>query len=440
MNFFLTKYSLIKPGTKHQFLQGMKDQHLPAADLQDLQFGKFKKLLEHAYRNVPYYRHKYDEAGITPDRIKSIEDIPLLPVLTRTEVVDHFDELFSLSVDRSRMRLSTTGGSTGTPVKVGFTKRINRELNMWRLLDWWGLPPTANMASFYRGLPGSRLASLVLKLIYYPRQKILLDATCITEQVIRDFLKQYRRIKPRFIHGYVGAVDTVADYILEHGIVLDHYPKVIWLTAAPVSKIQEEKISRAFNAPVCDQYGCSELYYIAAECPQKKGLHLFSDNVYFEVLGDDDMPIDKGQWGQVTVTNLDEYNFPLIRYKNGDEGRLLEHSCSCGVTFPLIDKIKGRVSEKLTFRDGTTLSGEYLTCLFDDHTDAVRQFQVVQHKDSSVEVRIVFFDGCSDKQNVIRTACESLRSRIKEPTVIEVKEVAEIINTRGKLQFIIREV
>lgn len=439
MNFFLTKYSLVKPGTKSLFRLALKNQHLPEAELHELQFRKFKELLVHAYRNVPYYRKKYDEAGISPDRINSMEDIRLLPPLTRAEVVSNFEDLFSASVNRNQMRISTTGGSTGTPVKVGFTKRVNRELNMWRLLHWWGLPPTANMASFYRGLPGSRLASFLLKCIYYPRQKILLDATCITEQVIEDFLKQYRRVKPRFIHGYVGAVDTVADYIIEHQIVLQHHPEVIWLTAAPVSKVQEEKISRAFGAPVCDQYGCSELYYIAAQCPHKKGLHLFADNVYFEVLGDDDIPLGKGRWGQVTVTNLDEFNFPLIRYKNGDEGRLMEQTCSCGVTFPLIDKIKGRISEKLTFPDGTTLSGEYLTCLFDDHTDAVKQFQVVQHKDSSVEVRIVFFDKCSDKQAVIQAAYNDLHSRIGEAAPISVIEVSDIINKRGKLQFIIRE-
>ena len=437
--FFLWKYSLAKKGAIKKFQETITNQHLSNSDLEELQFRKFKSIFEYAYNYVPYYKKKFNEAGISPSDIKSRIDIEKVPILTRKEIVDNFDDFFSIKCKRNELKISTTGGSTGTPLKVGFTKKIIREIPKWRMLNWWGLQPNTNMATFYRGLVKSLIHRIVVNLIYYPQRIIQFDATNIKEENIIDFIKSFNKIKPDLIHGYVGALDVVADYILEHNIKLKHSPKVIWATAAPITKIQEEKISKAFNSPICDQYGCSELYFIAAECPKKEGLHIFADDVLVEILRDDNSIASIGETGKVTVTNLNEYNFPLIRYQNGDESKLLEHKCSCGMNLPLMGKVKGRISEKIKMPNGTILTGEYLTCLFDDYTDEVKQFQVIQRKDSSIDVNIMFHTTCNNKDFVINKTIEELISRVGYRNLIRVQEVDHIENTKGKLRFIISE-
>lgn len=438
-NLFLFKYQIAKKGAIHQYKEAIRNQQLSQEELKTISFRKFKTIVDYAYNNVPYYSKKYREAGISPADIITEKDIERIPILTRQEIIEHYNEFYSSGVNRKELRISTTGGSTGTPLKVGFTRKLIREIPKWRMLNWWGLLPNVNMATFYRGVPSSKIQTMALDFIYYPQKVIRFDATQIDESRILAFIEKFNRIKPDLIHGYVGAIDTVANYILEHNTTLTHRPKVVWLTAAPVTKIQEEKINKAFHAPVCDQYGCSEMYFISAECPKKEGLHIFSDSVYVEILTNENSLAPIGEYGKVTFTNLNEFYFPLIRYQNGDESRLLAYKCSCGMNLPLMDKVKGRISEKVVMPDGLILSGEYLTCLFDDYTDEVKQFQVIQRADASIDVNILFFDSCKNRQEVIHATFIELQSRIHNERLIRINEVAQIENKKGKLQFIVSE-
>jgi phenylacetate-CoA ligase len=294
------------------------------------------------------------------------------------------------------------------------------------------------MASIYRGLPVSGLKRLMLNFINWPQQTLRMDATNITDSAIKLFLNEYCKYKPQLVHGYVGALDVLADYVLEHDLHLPA-PKVIWSTAAPLTNIQEAKISKAFDAPVCDQYGCSEIYYVAAECPHKNGLHIFSDSVKVEILDDRNEPVPTGQFGKIVLTNLNDHCFPLIRYENGDSGRMLAKTCSCGVTLPLMDKVKGRVSDKIILPDGTTLTGEYLTTVFDDYATDIRQFQIVQHKSSDITVKVSFYSVSEKKSQIISRVEKELQRRIKHQVNLNMEVVSLIPEVRGKLQFIIRE-
>jgi phenylacetate-CoA ligase len=267
-----------------------------------------------------------------------------------------------------------------------------------------------------------------------------LDATEINVIKIEQFIQQCKKVKPKLIHGYVGALDIIAEYILANNVVFPA-PKVVWSTAAPISAVQASKIEQAFGAPVCDQYGCSELYFIAAECPMKKGLHVFSDAVLVEILDDNNLPVPTGEFGRIVITNLNDKMFPLVRYANGDVGRMLEHTCSCEINYPLLDKVKGRVSDNISLPDGSVLSGEYLTTIFDDYTDEVKQFQIVQSPNNAITVKVVYKENTyGNQRKTINTAVEQNLSRfIKNQAPFSIEEVSHITMKKGKLQFIIKE-
>ncbi|KYJ85568.1 phenylacetate--CoA ligase family protein [Sulfurovum riftiae] len=441
MNFatllFLTKYSIAKRGAIRDFKQALKNQYLPPKDLASLNWEKTKKLIYYAYEHVPYYRNLFNEIGINPEDIREPKDFEKIPILRREDIIENYELFFSDEVKMEKMKTSTTGGSTGIPLKIAMSPQENREIKKWQMLQWWGLDPNVDMASLYRGVPVSGLKKIVLSIINWPQKVIRFDATNMHKENIKAFIAEVIQNKPKLIHGYVGAVDAVADYILEHNIKMPS-PETIWLTAAPVTKIQEAKITKAFNAPVCDQYGCSELYFISAECTKKEGLHVFEDSIKLEFVDDYDQAVPKGEYGNIVFTNLEEYGFPLIRYMNGDRGRYLDRQCSCGMSLPLIDKVKGRVSDNIVLPRGEIISGEYLTTIFDDFTDAVKQFQVIQRVDSSIDINIVFSDK-EQERHISNYVMNEFNERVQGQVPIRINAIKNIESINGKLKFIIRE-
>lgn len=435
---YLARYELAKSGALAGFRQALLRERETCEQIAGMAWGRVRQMLDHAYAHVPYYRDVLDRAGLRPADIRSPGDYAAIPVLTRADVVDNFDRLFAGDGARSSSRIVTTGGSSGTPLRIGHTRGVIREIPKWQMLSWWGLPAAANMATLYRRVPRSPAERLATTLVSWPQRVIQVDATRLNATEIDAFIGALDRHKPALIHGYAGALDTVSEAMLARGTPAPR-PTVVWSTAAPLTKVQEAKIQRAFGAPVCDQYGCSEAYFIAAECPQKQGLHIFADRVWVEFVDDDGLPVPAGEYGRIVVTCLDETSFPLIRYANGDMGRAIEGSCTCGRGLPLMDKVRGRVSDRIVLPDGTVLAGEYLTTIFDDYTSEVSRFQVLQRKSGAIEVRVVIRDGIADGDRVLNATRRELGARIAGQVPLDVMPVSEIKSERGKLQFVIRE-
>ena len=435
---FFFRYELVKPGSKRFFEQLQKDQYLSSDEIEALNWSRTQSLVKHAFEHVPYYRRRFTEAGCTPKDIKNQDDFNRLPVLTRKDLMDNFDELLSDDVSLKDVKLSTTGGSSGTPAKVYHPKKEIRAANGWRMLGWWGISPAADCASVYRDVQNSLKARIMHFLQWYPTKQILLDATSFTEQDMRDFLDDFIRVRPEVLHGYVGAMDNLAEYVLEHDIHLPP-PKVIWVTSAPITPVQQNKIETAFNAPVYDQYGCCEIYWLAAECPARNGLHMFYDTRRIEFLDDDNRTVPNGTFGNIAVTDLKNYAFPLIRYLNGDRGRRLDKRCTCGCNLPLMDKVKGRVSETFTLPSKTRLNGEFLTTLFDNTPEAVKQFQVHQLADASIVIRVIPNNSYPTLDETLEHVRSALENAVHGEVAVKMERVAEIPLQKGKMKFVISD-
>jgi phenylacetate-CoA ligase len=147
-----------------------------------------------------------------------------------------------------------------------------------------------------------------------------------------------------------------------------------------------------------------------------------------------------GTAGRVAITDLENYLFPIIRYVNGDEGRAMTGRCDCGVNFPLIDKIHGRISDNILLPSGQRISGDFVTTVFDDFPDCVKQFQVHQEEDYSLRLLVVpnvQFEGCDAS---ISSAARKLSAAAGGEVSVTVEKVKEIPHNRGKLSFITSKV
>ena len=386
-----------------------------------------------AMKNCEFYKTRYRSIGFDLGEMEQEDWFEKLPIVTKEDLREHFEEFINHQF-RRHLNIATTGGSTGVPTKAGYDRRIPEEVYSWRLQRWFGVNPWDDHAYVWRDTRLSRLAKLKNALLWWPTKHLKMDATFITEKGMADFVRKFNKLKPVMLQGYVGAVTQLAQFVVENKISV-HSPKFVWTTSAPLPDSQRKLIERAFNAPVCDQYGSCEVRWIAQQCPECGGLHVNTEHVHIEFVDENNMPVKKGTYGKTLLTNLEDTVFPLIRYENGDRGRWLTDECPCGRTLPLIDSVKGRESESFVLPSGKTINGEFLTTIFDPNPDLVSGFRVVQHKDSSVTVEFV---PSGDEDKII-DLIQSFAAKIGDEVRVDYKSVESIPHDRGKLRFIVKE-
>ena len=426
----LFRYPVIKAGRQISL-----NSKLTCKELDELTLAKLKKIFTYARENVPFYRDKFKDVDIRD--IVSLADWEQLPVLTKDDIRNNQDKLIGDDVTTARLLKVTTGGTTGVPLTVYHDKKFLVETLAWRVLDWWGIKPYSNIAFIYRIFRTGWKARLN-SLMWYPTKRLFLDATLITTERMHAFYNDIVKFKPEIIQGYVGGVFEFAKFCQQNDLKID-FLKAVWVTSAPLAEPNRKLMEEVLNAPVYDQYGSCEVFWLGAECSRRKGLHVLSDARYIEMLDNDNRRVETGNYGEVTITDLENFAFPIIRYKNGDTGRYLKERCPCGLPFPLIDKIRGRKSDAVRLKSGKIITGEYLTTIFDDTPDAVKEFQLYQHKDYSMSLFCV--PGVSDDAvDVCSTKVDKLRKHIENEVNVDLRIVDSIKHDRGKTRFIISEV
>ena len=381
------KWSVIRPQASFAWKRIRANEHVPIERLHVAQTLAQKAIVQFAFENITFYRRRYSDFGFELGDMEHEGWFEKLPVVTKKDLREHFDDFIDKR-QRRHLKVSTTGGSTGTPTKTGYDGRIPEEVYSWRLQRWFGVNPWDDHAYVWRDTRSTRLAKFKNAALWWPTKHLKMDATFITEQGMYDFIVKYNRLKPTMLQGYVGAITQLAQFVVDKGLEV-HAPRFVWTTSAPLPDSQRSLIERAFHAPVCDQYGSCEIRWIAAQCPECGGLHVNTEHVCIEFVDDDNKPVEKGQYGKTLLTNLEDTAFPLIRYENGDRGRWLTEACPCGRTLPLIDSVKGRESESFVLPSGKTINGEFLTTIFDATPDLVYGFRCVQHKDLSITIEYI---------------------------------------------------
>ena len=245
------------------------------------------------------------------------------------------------------------------------------------------------------------------------------------------------RYRPPLVEGYVGALYEVARYVERHGLQF-HAPLALGATAAPLTTEVRTFVQATLGAPLHDQYRCSEVPWMAGECGQRNGLHIFSDMRRIEAVDETGTPVPFGVVGDLVVTDLANRVFPLVRYKLGDRGSLREAPCPCGVSLPLMDSPDGRTVDMLRLPDGTVIAGGMFS-IFSAVPTAVRRFRLHQNADYSIDLQVVLGDSSTALADA-ETATEALRDRLGRQVDIRLAEVPSLLYTGGKLKYVTSDV
>ena len=435
-NIFKIKNQVVRPKAMHFFRQLQKEASLTPEARDKLIFSRLAHIVKLAFDHTEFYRKKYSAAGLTDGVIRTMSDFEQLPPLSREDLRNHFDDIVNSTVTPGNCRTSTTGGSSGVPVKVLHDRRVPTDVFSWYVLNQWGGDISDNVGFLARYNP-QKTRIPYNKLIWYPTSRCFIDVSMLTAERFEQFYKECLRISPQYLQGYVGAVQEFAGFLEKNNLVLPSV-KFVWTTSAPLSESNRAYMERIFKAPVYSQYGCCEVFWLAYECKVKNGLHYFDTARHFDVCDSNLKPVPDDTEGELLLTDMLNYSFPIIRYRNGDRVCKLSRSCCCGCGFPLIGKVKGRMTDIIRLPDGSSVPGDFMTTLFDDFPEAVAGFQVIQHADFSLTLRYVAANDSSAL--VVESVCEKLRKRFEKNAIIVNSEAVDCItHDRGKIRFVVSE-
>ncbi|HWU76440.1 MAG TPA: phenylacetate--CoA ligase family protein [Rhodanobacter sp.] len=374
--------------TQTYLVDYQRDQWLPPEQIAALQWQRLKRLLEHCEREVPYYRRRWRELGITVADIHNLDDYARLPVLTKAEIRQHFDELKADSW-HGRLLYKATGGSTGDPMRFGYTRESyeRRTAVMWRGYDWAGSRMGRRTLFLWGGAVGEpgRMQQFKDRIYNAAFARHMLNSFNMTEANMIEFADAIDRYRPQVIVGYVGPLVRLAQWLIANRRQ-PWRPHSIIGAAESLHEFQRKIIEQAFGCPAFNTYGCREFMLIASECERREGLHVNADHLVVELQRQPSVPTE--QPGEVVITDLFNYGMPFMRYLNGDVATAASHACSCGRGLPLLKRVDGRKLDAIRTPAGHLLPGEFFPHMLKDVPGLVR-FQAVQRRLDQLDLALV---------------------------------------------------
>ncbi len=320
-------------------------------ELKRIQSERIVETVERVYFNVPYYRHKMQEAGIGPEKVKSIDDLWKLPFTTKQDLRDNYPfGLFAVPMTEI-VRIHGSSGTTGKPTVVGYTRD---DIAIWsevmaRTLTCAG----ANRNDFIQIAYGYGLFTGGLGL-HYGGEKIGASVIPISGgntrrqiQIMHDFGSTVIACTPSYAL-------YLAEAMIESGISRDEFKlKAGVFGAEPWTENMRREIEDKLKIKAIDIYGLSEVMGpgVASECLVQEGLHISEDHFYPEIIDPETLEVlPEGSMGELVFTTLTKEGLPLIRYRTRDLTRLNYGRCKCGRSMVRMDKCIGRSDDMLIIR------------------------------------------------------------------------------------------
>jgi phenylacetate-CoA ligase len=364
-------------------------------EIRESQEARLKRLVEHAYEHVPYYRTLLDRAGLAPETFRGLDDLSMIPITRKGDLQRQPPgSLLARSVDRSHVTAQRSSGSAGQPLTVFLDAhaRAGRAAAFLRSLTGVGyrfgrkllLIASPDSDTRRRGLPGWRYLS-----IQEPPERLR---------------EEFLRFRPDFLYGCVTPLRLLAEEIAARPGSARGVRGVI-TTAEILNGTTRRMLEDAFGCQVFDFYGLTEMGLVAWECPRHCGLHVAEDAVIVEAI-----PAGKDGAHRLVMTNLLSRAMPFIRYDSGDVGVLdaTLRPCACGRSLTLLTRLEGRVLDCVRLPGGRLISPYTLTCGL-ERVAGLCRYQVVQTDLNTFTVKVeTAGDGPGAASDDIRRAVRAV--------------------------------
>lgn len=319
--------------------------------LEALQLERLKKAVRRAYDNVPHYKISFDNAGVKPDDLRSLDDLARFPFTMKSDLRDNYP-FGMFAVPREKVtRLHASSGTTGKPTVVGYTKG---DLETWsdlvaRTLVAAGVRPdevvhnALGYGLFTGGLGfhygAERLGCTVTPMSGGNTEKQIL--------LIQDFKASILFATPSYALNIAEVAEKAGHDLSRTSLRLAVFGGEPW------SEEMRSVIGERLGIRCQDTYGLSEICGpgVSGECEEQAGLHGWEDHFLFEVIDQETMrPVPYGQPGELVITTLTKEALPMIRYRTRDISTINPERCKCGRTHVRLSRISGRNDDMLIIR------------------------------------------------------------------------------------------
>lgn len=346
---------------------------------------KLHRLIVHCYENVSYYRRIMEEANLRPEEIQCAEDLARLPVITKDILRGYSAELTAKNVSKMSATWSGTGGTTGEPIRV----YKNRECRIWssmcyeRGIRWGGKPVDEPRVRLFGGTLGIGRTRLTSRIGNIFRRDLFIPAFELRADNAIFYLDKIRRSKCRFIVGYASAIYKLATFAREFD------RKIEFIAAFPTAELMlpewEEMIRTTFNCSVLPFYGCGEVNSLGFSTAESNGYGIPEEHALIEIMQNDGSTQLYGE-GRFLLTDLDNYAMPIIRYANGDAGKISRPKGH--FPYSRIERLDGRYNSLLMTDKGDLISGVIGTHVF-RLTSSVKSYRIIQEEPLKIVIKIV---------------------------------------------------
>lgn len=416
----------------------------PLDKIKAVQSKKLVKQVKHVWDNVPYYRKKMEEKGITPDDIKSIDDLHKLPFLSKADLRDAYPYGLLGTPRKDVIEIHSTSGTTGRRVVSFYTKA---DVDLWheccaRALVAAGATPedivqVAYGYGLFTGGAGLDGGSKKLGCMTVPMSSGNTDRQIM---FIKDLGTTVLCCTPSYA-AYIGEV------MKENGLGPDDIPLKAGIFGAEAwSEEMRHDIETTMGIKAYDIYGLTELSGpgVAFECSAQNGMHINEDHFIAEIINPDTgevLPL--GSEGEIVFTSLDKEAFPLLRYRTRDITSLSRDTCSCGRTFVKMQKPKGRSDDMLIIKGVNVFPSQIETVLLNNGYPANYQIIIERINNTDyLEVKVemtpeMFTDNVGEIEKRQKNLVDGLKSMLGIKAKVTLVSPKSIERSEGKAKRVI---
>lgn len=414
-------------------------------EMRIVQSERLRDTVRRIYHNVPYYRSKMQEAGLTPADIQDIEDIRKLPFTLKTDLRDNYPfGLFTVPMSEI-VRLHASSGTTGKPTVVGYTRK---DIQMWsevvtRSLCMAGvhrndIVQIAYGYGLFTGGLGIHYGSENLGASVIP---ISGGNTTKQIQLMEDFGSSVLCCTPSYALN-------IAEVMKEKNVDKKNLKLRVGIFGAePWSEAMRREIESSLGIKAIDIYGLSEIVGpgVSCECEHQAGMHINEDHFYPEIIDPETLePVADGEIGELVFSTITKEGIPLLRYRTRDLTRLIYDKCECGRTLVRMEKCKGRSDDMLIIR-GVNVFPSQVESILLEISEVEPHYVLIVDREGTldmmtvmVEVQEQFFsDEVKKLQELRMKITRQIESVLGISVNVKLVEPKTIERTAGKAQRVI---
>ncbi|WKY47783.1 phenylacetate--CoA ligase [Eubacteriaceae bacterium ES3] len=418
---------------------------MPRERLKEVQLERLQMMVNRIYHEVPFYRDRFQEMGIQPADVKSLDDLKKLPFTTKVDLRDNYPYgLFAVPLEKI-VRIHASSGTTGKPTVVGYTRK---DISNWADMMARCLVATGgNEHSVIQNAYGYGLFTGGLGVHY--------GAECLGASIIPisggNTQKQMMLMKD-FGSTILTCTPSYAIYLAESLKESGIDPETLNLEAGifgaePWSENIRKEIEKKLKIKAYDIYGLSEIMGpgVAIECEVQNGLHVWEDHFIPEIIDPNTLEVlPYGEQGELVITTITKEGIPILRYRTRDITKIIAEPCECGRTHLRICRLQGRTDDMLIIR-GVNVFPTQIESVLLEIGEVEPHYQLVVRRDGSLdtlEIKVelseeLFSDRISGLEELERKIRERISSIIGISAKISLVEPKTLPRSEGKSQRVV---